>query len=49
MPILKFYIVSVRLHGVTNFLNQKAISSKHVSIYLPLKYDVISQLRHNYA
>ena len=47
--ILKSYTVPVRLHEVTNFLNQKAFSSKHVSIFLPRKYDVISQLRHSYV
>ena len=47
--ILNLYTVPVSLHGVTNFLNQKAISSKHASIFLPRKYDVISQLRHSYA
>ena len=31
--ILKFYSVPVHLHGVTNFLNQKAISSNHISIF----------------
>ena len=31
--ILRSYAVSARLHDVTNFLNQKAFSSKHVSIY----------------
>ena len=33
------------LHAVRNFVNQKAFSCKHVSTL----YDVISQLRHNYA
>ena len=31
--ILKFYTVPVCLHGITNFLNQKAISSKHASFF----------------
>ena len=35
------------LHSVKKFfLNSKAILSKHVSIFLPRKYDVISQLHH---
>ena len=47
--ILTFYTVPVRLHDVNNVVNQNALSSKHVSIFLPRKYDVISQLRHSYA
>ena len=47
--ILKFYTVPMFLHAVRNFVNQKAFSSQHVSIFLPRKYDVISQLRHSYA
>ena len=45
MLISKFYKVAVRVHGITIFLNQKALSNKHVSIFLLRKYDVISQLR----
>ena len=37
------------LHDVTQFLNHKTISRKHVSIFLPRKYDVISKLCHSYA
>ena len=47
--ILKFYTVAMFMHAVTNFVNQKAFSSKHVSTFLPWKYDVISQLLHSYA
>ena len=47
--ILKFYTVPMFLHTVTNLINQKAFSSKHVSPYLPRTYDVISQLHHNYC
>ena len=31
--IFKFYTVPVRLHDVKNFGNQRALSSKHVSIF----------------
>ena len=37
------------LHAIRNFVNQKEFSSKHMSTFLPRKYDVISQLRHSYA
>ena len=47
--ILKFYTVPVFLKAVTNFANDTAFSSKHLSTFLPRKYDVISQLRHSYA
>ena len=47
--ILKLFTVPMFLHAVTNFVNQKSFSSKHVSTFLPRKYDVISQLRHSYA
>ena len=47
--ILTFYTVPVRLRDVTNFLNHETLQSKHVSIFLPRKYDVISQLRDSYA
>ena len=33
MFILKSYTVPVHLHDITNFLNQKAFSSKHVSFF----------------
>ena len=46
---LKFNTVPVRLHDATNFLNHETLQSKHVSKFLPRKYDVISQLRHSYA
>ena len=49
MLILKSYTVPVRLYDVTNFLNQKTFSSKHVSSFLQRKYDVISRLRHSSA
>ena len=46
----KFYTVPVRMDDVKKLLNQRTLSSKHVSFFfLPRKYDVISQLRHNYA
>ena len=47
--IQKFYTTLVCLHGVTNCLNKTRISSKHVSIFLPRNYDVISQLCHSYT
>ena len=47
--ILKFYTVPMFLHAVRYFVGQKVFSSKHVSTFLPGKYDVISQLRHSYA
>ena len=46
---LKIYNVPVCLQGVNTFVNQKWLSYKHVLIFLPLKYDVISQLCHIYA
>ena len=43
--ILQFYTVPMCLHAVRNFVNHKTwFSRKHVSIFLPRKYDVISQL-----
>ena len=47
--ILKFYSVRMPLHDVENFPNKRAFSSKHVSIFVPRKYDVISKLRDSYA
>ena len=49
MLILQIYTITVRLHDVTSFLNHKTILSKHVLIFLPWKYDIISQLCHSYA
>ena len=39
--ILIFYRVPMFLHAVTNFENQKAFSSKHMSFFIPRKYDII--------
>ena len=47
--ILKFSTVGVCMHDVTSFLIHETLLSKHVLIFLPLKYDVISQLRQSYA
>ena len=47
--ILKFYTVPMFLHAVTNFVNQKTFSGKHVSTFVTQKYDVISELRQRYA
>ena len=47
--ILKLYTVPMFLHAVRNFVNRETVLSKHVSTFLPQKYDVISQLRHSYA
>ena len=49
MVILKFDTVPLFLHAVRYFVGQKVFSSKHLSTFLPRKYDVISQLRHSYA
>ena len=38
--IQKSYITPVFVHAVRNFVNQKAFSSKHVSTFLPRKYDI---------
>ena len=46
---LKFYTAPMRLDDARKVLNQTTLFSKHVSNFLPRKYDVISQLRHNYA
>ena len=47
--ILTFYTVPMCLNDVRNFVNQKVFSNKHLSIVLPRKYEVVSQLRHSYA
>ena len=47
--ILKSYNVLVCLTGIKNFVNQKALLYKHMSIFVPLKYDILSHLRHSYA
>ena len=44
----QIYTVPVHLYDAKNFFSQKALSSKHVSIFLPRKDDVISQLYHSY-
>ena len=49
LVILKFNTILIILHAVRNFVSQKAFSSKHVSTFLPRKYDVISQLRYSFA
>ena len=36
-------------YDVKHFFNKETFSFKHMSIFLPLKYDVIFQLRHGYA
>ena len=49
VPILTFYNVPVPLYDVKNFFKKTALLSKHVSIFLLQKYDIIFQLRHSYA
>ena len=46
---LNFYTVRMFLCAVRYFVNKKTVSCKHVSTFLLRKYEVISQLRHNYA
>ena len=38
--MLKFYTFPMFLHPVRNFVNKKSFLSKHVSTFLPRKYDV---------
>ena len=47
--ILKFYTVPVQSQDTRNVVNHKALSSKHVLIFLSQKYEVISQFCHSYV
>ena len=48
MLIFKFHTIMVRLNDVKN-LTRDYFQADMCIIFLPRKYDVISQLRHNYA
>ena len=42
-------MVPVRFYDTKSSVNQKDLSSKHVSIFLPRKDDIITQLGHSYS
>ena len=46
---LKFCTFPVRILDVISIVNQHALSGNTWRLFLPRKYDVISQLRHGYA